>query len=44
MSKFFECTTNNIGLHLRHIFEEQELDKNSVAEKCSITADDCKKL
>jgi hypothetical protein len=42
MSKVFECTTDNISLHLKHIFKEQELDKNSVTEKCSITADDGK--
>ena len=42
MSKVFECTTDNISLHLKHIFNEQELDKNSVTEKCSITADDGK--
>jgi hypothetical protein len=42
MSKVFDCTTDNISLHLKHIFEEQELDKNSVTEKCSVTADDGK--
>ena len=43
MSKVFECSTDNISLHLKHIFEDNELDKNSVAEKCSLTADDGKK-
>ena len=43
MSKVFECSTDNISLHLKHIFEENELDKNSVTEKCSVTADDGKK-
>ena len=42
MSKVFECTTDNISLHLKHIFVEKELDKNSVTEKCSLTADDGK--
>ncbi|MBQ8192494.1 MAG: virulence RhuM family protein [Bacilli bacterium] len=42
MSKVFECTTDNISLHLKHIFAEKELDKNSVTEKCSLTADDGK--
>ena len=42
MSKVFECTTDNISLHLKHIFAENELDKNSVTEKCSLTADDGK--
>ena len=30
MSKVFECSTDNISLHLKHIFEEKELDKKSV--------------
>ena len=42
MSKVFECSTDNISLHLKHIFEENELNKNSVTEKCSLTADDGK--
>ncbi len=43
MSKVFECSTDNISLHLKHIFEDNELNKNSVTEKCSLTADDGKK-
>ena len=27
MSKVFECSTDNISLHLKHIFEDNELDK-----------------
>ena len=42
MSKVFECTTDNISFHLKHIFEDKELDKNSVTEKCSLTAEDGK--
>ena len=42
MSKVFECYTDNISLHLKHIFEEKELEKKSVTEKCSLTADDGK--
>ena len=42
MSKVFECSTDNISLHLKHIFEEKELEKKSVTEKCSLTADDGK--
>ena len=42
MSKFFECSTDNISLHLKHIFEEKELEKKLVTEKCSLTADDGK--
>lgn len=44
MSKVFECSTDNISLHLKHIFEEKELDKKSVTEKCSLTADDEKRF
>ena len=43
MSKVFECSIDNISLHLKHIFEDNELDKKSVTEKCSLTADDGKK-
>lgn len=43
MSKVFECSTDNISLHLKHIFEDNELNKNSVTEKCSLTAEDGKK-
>ena len=42
MSKVFECSTDNISLHLKHIFEDNELNKKSVTEKCSLTADDGK--
>ena len=42
MSKVFECSTDNISLHLKHIFEDNELDKKLVTEKCSLTADDGK--
>ena len=30
MSKVFECSTDNISLHLKHIFEDKELDKNQL--------------
>ena len=43
MSKVFECSTDNISLHLKHIFQDNELNKDSVTEKCSLTADDGKK-
>ena len=44
MSKVFECSTDNISLHLKHIFEDNELDKKSVTEKCSLTAADGKTI
>lgn len=43
MSKVFECSTDNINLHLKHIFQDNELNKDSVTEKCSLTVDDGKK-
>ena len=43
MSKVFDCTTDNISLHLKNIFRENELDENSVVEDSSITASDGKK-
>ena len=42
MSELFDCTPDNIGLHLKNIFASGELDKNSVTEKISATASDGK--
>ena len=42
MSKVFDCTTDNISLHLKNIFRENELDENSVVENSSVTASDGK--
>ena len=42
MAKVFDCSTDNISLHLKNIFESNELDKNSVTEKFSATASDGK--
>ncbi len=42
MSQLFECTTDNISLHLKNIFKEGELDKDSVTEEYSTTASDGK--
>lgn len=42
MAELFDCTTDNISLHLKNIFAEEELDKNSVTEKFSVTAADGK--
>ena len=38
MAELFGCSTDNISLHLKNIFSEGELDKNSVTEKISATA------
>ena len=42
MSKVFEVGVPAISKHLKNIFEENELDKNSVVSKMEITADDGK--
>jgi hypothetical protein len=42
MSILFDCSTDNISLHLKNIFSEGELDQNSVTEEYSITASDGK--
>ena len=42
MAELFDCTADNISLHLKNIFAEDELDKAAVAEKFSVTAADGK--
>lgn len=42
MAELFGCTTDNISLHLKNIFETGELEKISVTEKISATANDGK--
>lgn len=42
MAELVGCSTDNISLHLKIIFSEGELDKNSVTEKNSATASDGK--
>lgn len=42
MSELFGCSTDNISLHLKNIFSDGELEKNSVTEKISATASDGK--
>lgn len=43
MAELFDCSTDNISLHLKNIFKENELDSNSVTEEFSATASDGKK-
>ena len=43
MAELFDCSTDNISLHLKNIFAEGELAKESVTEKISATASDGKK-
>jgi len=42
IAALFDCTTDNISLHLKNIFKTKELDENSVAEEFSVTAADGK--
>ncbi|PIZ65153.1 cell filamentation protein Fic [Candidatus Roizmanbacteria bacterium CG_4_9_14_0_2_um_filter_39_13] len=39
----FGCSTDNVSLHLKNIFESAELHENSVTEEFSVTASDGKK-
>ncbi|MFA5128020.1 MAG: RhuM family protein [Patescibacteria group bacterium] len=43
MAELFDCSTDNISLHLKKIFKEDELKENSVTEDYSVTASDGKK-
>ena len=43
MAALFDCSTDNISLHLKNIFKENELDENAVTEEFSVTASDGKK-
>ena len=42
MAQLFDCSTDNISLHLKNIFASGELVKDSVTEKNSVTAADGK--
>lgn len=43
MAELFDCSTDNISLHLKNIFSDGELVKDSVTEEISATASDGKK-
>lgn len=43
MAELFGCSTDNISLHFKNIFQRCELDEASVTEESSITASDGKK-
>ncbi len=43
MAELFDCSIDNIALHLKNIFKTGELDEKSVTEDFSITASDGKK-
>ncbi|MDR1417054.1 MAG: virulence RhuM family protein, partial [Prevotellaceae bacterium] len=42
MAILFDCSTDNISLHLKNIFKENELDERSATEDFSVTASDGK--
>ncbi len=44
MSKVFECSVDNISLHLKNIFKDKELNEILVTEEFSITASDGKNI
>ena len=41
MGMLFDCSTDNVGLHLKNIFASRELIKDPVAEIISATAISC---
>ena len=42
MAQLFDVSTDNVGLHLKNIFADRELDASSVTEESSVTAADGK--
>lgn len=43
MAELFDCSTDNISLHLKNVFKEAELSEKEVTEEYSVTARDGKK-
>ena len=43
MATVFDCSVDNVSLHLKNIFKSKELDEKTVVEYSSITANDGKK-
>lgn len=42
LAELFQCSTDNISLHLKNIFKDGELEEKSVTEEFSVTASDGK--
>ena len=42
MAELYDCTSDNVSLHLKNIFSSGELEKEAVTEKISVTAADGK--
>jgi len=40
MSQLFDVSTDNVGLHVKNIFEDGELEASSVTEESSVTVAD----
>ena len=36
MAQLFDCSTDNIGLHLKNIYDTNELNKEATTEKISV--------
>lgn len=43
IAHLFDCSSDNVSLHLKNIFESRELDEKAVTEEFSVTASDGKK-
>ena len=43
IADLFECSSDNISLHLKNIFKENELDRNSTTEKISVVQNEGKR-
>lgn len=43
MAELFDCSSDNISLHLKNIFDDSELDRNSTTEKISVVRKEVKK-
>ena len=43
MAELFQCSSDNISLHLKNIFKNGELEEKSVTEEFSVTASDGKR-
>lgn len=44
LAEFFDTSAQNIGLHIKNILQDKELDENSVIKNFFITATDGKKF
>lgn len=36
MAKLYDCSSDNVGLHLKNIYTDLELDRNSTTEEFSV--------